>query len=85
MSRIVEKPWGHELIWAETDKYVGKYLYIEPGKRLSRQYHEVKDETILVVSGNLTLQIGEGPPHSPSFLCDKGVRPPDRSIYPRTG
>ena len=60
MSRIVEKPWGHELIWAETDKYVGKYLYIEPGKRLSRQYHEVKDETILVVSGNLTLQIGEG-------------------------
>lgn len=60
MSRIVEKPWGHELIWAETDKYVGKYLYIESGKRLSRQYHEVKDETILVISGNLTLQIGEG-------------------------
>ena len=60
MSRIVDKPWGHELIWAETDKYVGKYLFIESGKRLSRQYHEKKDETIFVIGGKLTLEIGEG-------------------------
>ena len=59
MSRIVEKPWGHELIWAETEHYIGKYLFIEPGKRLSRQYHEYKDETILVIGGKLTLEIGE--------------------------
>tara|TARA_Y100000034_G_scaffold6679_1_gene7362 strand:- start:4730 stop:5080 length:351 start_codon:yes stop_codon:yes gene_type:complete len=61
MSRIVEKPWGHEMIWAETDKYVGKYLYIKAGNRLSRQYHEMKDETILVIGGKLTLEVGEGP------------------------
>jgi len=34
----VEKPWGHELIWARTDRYVGKILHIEPGHVLSLQY-----------------------------------------------
>ena len=53
--RRVEKPWGHELIWAHTDRYVGKSLVIETGKRLSLQRHEVKDESILVVSGRLRL------------------------------
>lgn len=53
----VEKPWGHELIWAHTDKYVGKILVIETGKRLSLQRHEIKDETILVMSGRLRLTI----------------------------
>jgi mannose-6-phosphate isomerase len=53
----VEKPWGHELIWAHTDKYVGKILVIETGKRLSLQRHEIKDETILVISGRLRLTI----------------------------
>jgi mannose-6-phosphate isomerase len=53
--RRVEKPWGHELIWAHTDRYVGKMLVIETGKRLSLQRHEVKDESILVVSGRLRL------------------------------
>ena len=42
----IDKPWGHERIWAHTDKYVAKYLYIEAGQKLSRQYHEKKDETI---------------------------------------
>ena len=54
-QRRVDKPWGHELIWAETDRYVGKLLVIETGKRLSLQRHEVKDESILVVSGRLRL------------------------------
>jgi mannose-6-phosphate isomerase len=52
-AQIVEKPWGFEKIWAKTDKYVGKLLHIMPGHRLSLQYHEVKEETIYVLSGTL--------------------------------
>ena len=58
-KRKVENPWGHEEIWAHCDKYVGKLLVIEPGERLSRQYHEVKDETIYVLKGELVLEIGK--------------------------
>ena len=58
--RIVQKPWGHEEIWAETPKYVGKYLHIKAGHRLSRQYHERKEETIRVLSGKLALEVGAG-------------------------
>jgi mannose-6-phosphate isomerase len=54
-TRRVEKPWGHELIWALTDQYCGKILVIETGRRLSLQYHEQKDESILVTSGRLRL------------------------------
>jgi mannose-6-phosphate isomerase len=53
----VQKPWGHELIWAHTDRYVGKILVIETGKRLSLQRHLVKDESILVTSGRLRLYL----------------------------
>lgn len=56
----VEKPWGHELIWARTDRYVGKILHIEPGHLLSLQYHERKDETIHVLNGEIILRIKEG-------------------------
>lgn len=55
----VIKPWGHEIRFAITDKYVGKILYIAKGKRLSRQYHNQKDETIFVLDGTLILEIGE--------------------------
>jgi mannose-6-phosphate isomerase-like protein (cupin superfamily) len=55
--RRVEKPWGHEEIWAETDRYVGKILVIEAGRRLSFQYHEVKDEWIRVLAGRLLLTL----------------------------
>lgn len=58
--RIVKKPWGHEEIWAETDRYLGKILYINAGKRLSLQYHERKVETIRVLQGKLLLVIQEG-------------------------
>jgi quercetin dioxygenase-like cupin family protein len=54
-SRRVDKPWGHELIWAHTEQYVGKLLVIEAGRRLSLQRHEIKDESILVVSDRLRL------------------------------
>ena len=56
---VVLKPWGWEKIWAHTDKYVGKILHINPGHRLSKQYHEVKDETISVLSGVLRLYTTE--------------------------
>lgn len=51
----VDKPWGHELIWAKTDRYVGKLLFIKAGEALSLQYHRVKDETIMVLSGRMEL------------------------------
>ena len=56
--RTVEKPWGKEEIWGETDKYLGKFLYINAGEMLSRQYHEVKEETICVLEGRLLLEVG---------------------------
>jgi mannose-6-phosphate isomerase-like protein (cupin superfamily) len=52
----VEKPWGHELIWAKTDRYVGKILHIKAGEALSLQYHRVKDETIMVLTGKLRFE-----------------------------
>lgn len=57
LPRRVEKPWGHELIWAHTDRLVGKLLVIETGRRLSFQYHDVKDEWIHVLSGRLLLTL----------------------------
>jgi len=58
--RRVNKPWGYELIWAETDRYVGKILHIAAGQKLSRQYHVRKDETFLVEAGEMDLEIGSG-------------------------
>jgi mannose-6-phosphate isomerase-like protein (cupin superfamily) len=58
-ARRVEKPWGHELIWAHTDRYVGKLLVIEAGHRLSLQKHLKKDESIFVVRGKLRLVLGD--------------------------
>jgi mannose-6-phosphate isomerase-like protein (cupin superfamily) len=54
-ARRVEKPWGHELIWAHTERYVGKVLVIEPGRRLSLQKHLEKDESVYVMRGRLRL------------------------------
>ena len=56
----IDKPWGYELIWAKTDKYVGKILHIEPGHVLSLQYHEVKDETIFVLTGEIIFRVQIG-------------------------
>ncbi|MCX5741241.1 MAG: cupin domain-containing protein [Proteobacteria bacterium] len=53
MSTTVDKPWGHELIWAKTDRYVGKILHIRAGEALSLQYHRQKDETIMLLSGRM--------------------------------
>src|SRR5262245_15472120 len=54
--RRVEKPWGYELIWAHTDRYVGKILHITRGHALSLQYHQKKDETIYLQSGRMAFE-----------------------------
>jgi len=56
MTRYVDKPWGHEQIWAQTEHYVGKILHVVAGESLSLQYHRVKDETIMVLSGRIELE-----------------------------
>ena len=58
--RRVEKPWGYELIWAHTDLYVGKLLFVEAGEALSLQFHEEKDETLHLLEGKLRLEVGAG-------------------------
>jgi mannose-6-phosphate isomerase-like protein (cupin superfamily) len=57
-ARTVDKPWGHEEIFAETANYVGKILFIRRGEALSLQYHEVKEETLRVLDGELELVTG---------------------------
>ena len=56
----VEKPWGYELHWAKTDRYVGKLIHVNAGHALSLQYHNLKDETIYLHSGRLLFEIQEG-------------------------
>jgi len=53
----VEKPWGYEVIWARTGRYVGKILHINPGHVLSLQYHNHKDESIYVLKGEIILRL----------------------------
>jgi len=59
VDRMVVKPWGYEDRWAIADDYVGKLLYIRKGHRLSLQYHEVKDETIMVLGGKMKLKLND--------------------------
>jgi mannose-6-phosphate isomerase len=56
--RRVDKPWGYELIWAQTDVYVGKILFVRAGESLSLQFHREKDESWLVQSGRAKLELG---------------------------
>lgn len=52
---IVDKPWGNEVIWAKTDKYVAKFLNITEGESLSLQFHKVKDESIFILAGRIEM------------------------------
>lgn len=56
-SRI-DKPWGYELRWAVTDRYLGKLLHVNRGEALSLQYHERKDEYQYVVAGSVDIEVG---------------------------
>jgi mannose-6-phosphate isomerase len=55
----VEKPWGYELIYATTDRYCGKVIFVRSGQELSLQFHRLKDETLYVHSGRAEFEIGE--------------------------
>ena len=57
-TRRVDKPWGYELIWALTDAYCGKILFVRAGHSLSLQFHREKDESWYVESGRAELQVG---------------------------
>ncbi len=72
--RHVAKPWGHETIWAHTDRYVGKILHITAGQALSVQYHQVKDETVYLLSGEMKywVQMDSG-----GELTDMHLKPGD--------
>ncbi|HEU4630603.1 MAG TPA: cupin domain-containing protein [Gemmatimonadaceae bacterium] len=67
--RTVPKPWGHETIWAHTDRYAGKILHIKAGHALSVQYHERKEETVYLLAGELIYRVQEG-----DELRDVGLR-----------
>ena len=56
----VAKPWGHETIWAQSDRYVGKILHINAGHELSVQYHNKKDETVHLLSGEIAYRVKNG-------------------------
>jgi mannose-6-phosphate isomerase-like protein (cupin superfamily) len=72
-ARLVDKPWGHEEVFAETPNYVGKILFIRKGEALSLQYHEVKEETLRVLDGELELVVGRDPQSLESHLLDRGA------------
>ena len=80
VPRRVDKPWGHELIWAETEFYVGKILHVKAGHALSLQYHEVKDETMHLLQGRMRLLIGPDPGHLETVVLAEGqsirIQPP---------
>jgi len=78
--QTVLKPWGYEEIWALTEDYVGKYLYIKDGHRLSRQYHKTKEETVRVLEGILTVEIGD----ATSFLSRQLKEGEVYHVTPRT-
>ena len=56
-TKRVDKPWGHEIIWAKTDRYVGKILHVNRGESLSLQYHKVKEETLYLFAGSVKLTL----------------------------
>jgi mannose-6-phosphate isomerase len=61
-ARQVEKPWGYELIWAHSEQYCGKLLFIRKGEQLSLQLHKQKDETVYVHQGRIEIELGDGEP-----------------------
>jgi mannose-6-phosphate isomerase len=72
LPRRVDKPWGSELIWALTDRYCGKIITIETGKRLSLQYHERKDEWVHVLAGRLQLELEDDAGHMETRVLGPG-------------
>ena len=78
----VPKPWGYEIIWAHTDHYVGKILHVNAGEALSVQYHEQKDETVYLLSGEMIYRVKL--PGSPEIQDMKLKQGESFRIAPRT-
>jgi mannose-6-phosphate isomerase len=72
----VEKPWGYELVYAATDRYLGKVIFIRAGEQLSLQFHKEKDETLYVHSGRVEFEIGD-----PGKPMDIEVVAPGRAFH----
>jgi mannose-6-phosphate isomerase-like protein (cupin superfamily) len=78
----VPKPWGYELIFAHTERYVGKILHVNRGESLSLQYHEMKEETLFVVAGELKLTIEhDGDRRELSLRAGQAFHIPPRMIH----
>jgi mannose-6-phosphate isomerase len=77
--RRIDKPWGHELIWALTDSYCGKVLFVRAGESLSLQFHREKDEAWLVHAGRARIELGEA---GNSVLSEEVVGPGAAFHYP---
>lgn len=78
----VDKPWGYELVWARTERYVGKILHVRAGHVLSLQYHNRKDETMHVLAGELILRTQPGDELlSRRFRAGETVHIPPRLIH----
>jgi mannose-6-phosphate isomerase-like protein (cupin superfamily) len=78
----VDKPWGYEVVWARTDRYVGKILHVRAGHVLSLQYHNRKDETMHVLAGELILRTKPGDEIvSRPFKAGETVHIPPRMIH----
>jgi mannose-6-phosphate isomerase len=78
----IDKPWGHELVWARTDRYVGKILHVKAGEVLSLQYHNFKDETMHVLSGELILRTQpDGRLEARRFKAGESAHIPARLIH----
>lgn len=77
-----EKPWGYEILWAKTDKYVGKIIKINNGKRLSLQYHENKTETVFVKNGVLEIILKNGEDlYSQTLLEGESYHIPSKTVH----
>jgi mannose-6-phosphate isomerase len=76
----VDKPWGYELIYASTDRYCGKVIFVKAGEELSLQFHRQKDETLYVQSGRVEFQIGD-----PGKPVDTEVVRPGRGFHLKPG
>ena len=79
----VDKPWGYELIWAKAERYVGKILHVNAGHGLSCQYHNIKDETLYVLRGELVMTL-ENPGSEPvrrTFRAGESLHIPPKMIH----
>ena len=74
MKKRIEKPWGHEEIWAQTSSYVAKLLVISKGNRLSLQHHEKKTETMRLITGKVILSLGKDQGEIKEIILNPGER-----------